>query len=250
MNILEKIRDWFRGPRGEKGDVGPRGQIGEQGPAGPMGEVGPRGPRGDVGPEGPRGPKGERGEQGIPGSAGRPGEKGDPGPEGPRGPRGEKGDKGDPGGPPGPQGPPGPPGDVGVVISKQEVQDPTFDESRTITGQRFQDGLDADREVKASWKFTGDVSSLSDRRVKDNLVPIVGALDRVGLLTGYTFTRTDLDNKTQAGLIAQDVQTVLPEAVDENSEGFHFIMYNGVIALLVEAIKEQQKQIDELKANQ
>ena len=49
------------------------------------------------------------------------------------------------------------------------------------------------------------------------------------------------------GVVAQNVETVLPELVDEN-EGLKSVNYNGLISVLIEAVKEQQKQIDELKS--
>jgi hypothetical protein len=50
------------------------------------------------------------------------------------------------------------------------------------------------------------------------------------------------------GVIAQDVEKVLPEAVRENEDGFKNVAYGNMVGLLIEAIKEQQTQIDELKA--
>ena len=52
---------------------------------------------------------------------------------------------------------------------------------------------------------------------------------------------------TRAGVIAQEVEPVLPEAVNEVENGTKTVDYNAVIALLVESIKEQQEQIEELK---
>lgn len=94
--------------------------------------------------------------------------------------------------------------------------------------------------------FSGDVTASSDIRLKTNLEPISDALNKVCRLTGYVFDRTDI-NIRQTGLVAQEVQEVLPEAV--RSEGEYLsVAYGNLVGLLVEAIKEQQKQIDELKA--
>ena len=86
---------------------------------------------------------------------------------------------------------------------------------------------------------TGDITAFSDARIKDEIKPIESALDKVDALMGCTYVRTDIgDGKRKAGLIAQDVQAVLPEAVHEQEDGTLALNYNGVIALLVEAIKE------------
>ncbi len=82
--------------------------------------------------------------------------------------------------------------------------------------------------------FADNLSASSDRRLKDNLVRIDGALDKVGRLTGYTFRKR---GRPSAGLIAQDVREVLPEAVSESDE-FLSLSPAAVLGLLVEAIKE------------
>jgi hypothetical protein len=96
---------------------------------------------------------------------------------------------------------------------------------------------------------TGDVNSTSDIRAKKNIETIEGALEKVSLLRGVTF---DWDNDVEeraTGVIAQDVEKVLPEAVRDNAEtGFKSVAYGNMVGLLVEAIKEQQSQIDKLEA--
>jgi hypothetical protein len=89
---------------------------------------------------------------------------------------------------------------------------------------------------------TGDVSGTSDRRLKDDLVVIDSALEKLCALTGYTYLRTDL-NVMQAGLIAQDVQAVLPEAVKEDERKYLNISHGAVLGLIVEAIKELREQV-------
>jgi hypothetical protein len=106
----------------------------------------------------------------------------------------------------------------------------------------------------------GDLNSTSDIRYKKNIKPIDNALEKVQSLKGVTF---DWDNdafketedtkkpeftERATGVIAQDVEKVLPEAVRENEDGFKNVAYGNMVGLLIEAIKEQQTQIDELKA--
>ena len=90
----------------------------------------------------------------------------------------------------------------------------------------------------------GNVTAYSDARLKENLEVIPNALDKVVSLTGYTFDRTDL-NIRQTGLIAQDVQKVLPEAVNEGE--YLGLNYGSLVGLLVEAIKDLKAEIEELK---
>jgi hypothetical protein len=92
----------------------------------------------------------------------------------------------------------------------------------------------------------GDVTAFSDARLKKDIQPIANALDKLESLTGYTFERLDTGER-QTGVIAQEVQAVLPEAV--NTEGEYLsVAYGNMIGLLIEAIKEQQVQIRQLKA--
>ena len=89
-------------------------------------------------------------------------------------------------------------------------------------------------------------TATSDLAKKENLEIVDDALSKVQTLTGYTYDMKE-DGSRKAGLIAQDVEKVLPEAVD-GEEGEKTLDYNATIALLVNAIKEQQQQIEELKA--
>ena len=93
----------------------------------------------------------------------------------------------------------------------------------------------------------GSIVAASDIRLKDNIETIPNALEKTLKLRGVTYTRKDGDNKTrQVGVIAQEVKEVLPEAV---VDGAHLsVAYGNMVGLLIEAIKEQQKQIEELKS--
>jgi hypothetical protein len=118
-------------------------------------------------------------------------------------------------------------------------------------------------------RATNDVIAYaSDRRLKHNIQPIENALSKVVSLTGMTYQWNEVgsqhgwepDTETrEAGVFAQDVQAVLPEAVklapfDDNmgvsksGENFLTVKYEKIVPLLIEAIKEQQAQIEELKA--
>ena len=98
--------------------------------------------------------------------------------------------------------------------------------------------------------FSGTVTapnfvSSSDARLKSDIAPIADALAKVQALTGVTFTMAGSDAR-QMGLIAQEVQTVAPEAVIE-VEGVLRLAYGNLIGLLVEAIKDLAQEVDQLK---
>ena len=93
-----------------------------------------------------------------------------------------------------------------------------------------------------------DFNSTSDINLKENIKIIENPIEKVSQLNGVSFDWKD-NHQSSAGVIAQDVEKVLPEIIREN-DGSKSVNYNGLIGLLIEAIKEQQKQIDELKANQ
>ena len=89
----------------------------------------------------------------------------------------------------------------------------------------------------------------SDRRIKDNIQTIENGLDKVLRLRGTTFTRRDLEdkNKKHIGLIAQEVLEVIPEVVGGTEDTSYSVSYGEIVAVLIEAIKEQQQQIEELR---
>jgi hypothetical protein len=101
--------------------------------------------------------------------------------------------------------------------------------------------------VTGSIVANGNITAFSDRRLKSNIAPITDALYKVQRLEGVTFNRKGSEERA-TGLIAQDVEAVLPEAVVTDTDGMKSVAYGNMVGLLVEAIKEQQEQIAELKA--
>jgi hypothetical protein len=100
---------------------------------------------------------------------------------------------------------------------------------------------------------TGDITAFftSDRRHKNNIQTITNALDKVKKLNGVTWEWNDDVNEVTkttptTGLIAQEVQAVLPQVVVERENGYLGLDYSKMMGLLVEAIKEQQIKIDNL----
>ena len=93
---------------------------------------------------------------------------------------------------------------------------------------------------------TGTIQSISDITLKENLEIIENPIEKIKEINGYTYNMIGKEDR-HAGLIAQEVEKVLPEVVSENSDGIKSLAYGNIVALLVETVKEQQKQIDELK---
>jgi hypothetical protein len=93
---------------------------------------------------------------------------------------------------------------------------------------------------------TGTITSNSDARLKTNVTTITGALDKVLALRGVMFDRIETGAR-EMGQIAQEAEAIVPELVFTDENGIKSIAYANTVALLIEAIKEQQVQINELK---
>ena len=92
----------------------------------------------------------------------------------------------------------------------------------------------------------GNVTAYSDVRAKENITTIDSALDKVMGLRGVYYTRKDTPGPRQVGVIAQEVEKILPEVVMTDSEGKKSVAYGNIVALLIEAMKEQQSTIQGL----
>ena len=101
-------------------------------------------------------------------------------------------------------------------------------------------------------RVSGDVIAFhsSDKRLKDNIKPISNPLDKILKIGGYTFDWSKKQNMYEGqdiGVIAQEIEKVLPEVVEKRDNGYKAVKYEKIVPLLIESIKEQQKQIEELK---
>lgn len=111
-----------------------------------------------------------------------------------------------------------------------------------------------DGEIRASGNITAYYTS--DQRLKTNIKKIESALDKVQSIGGYTFDWSDDVLKSRGGedgyfvrshdvgVIAQQIESVLPEAVVERSDGFKAVRYELLVPLLIEAIKELSSKVD------
>jgi hypothetical protein len=96
----------------------------------------------------------------------------------------------------------------------------------------------------------------SDRRLKNNITRVDNPLEKVNAMNGVYFNWKDKDDDRQIGVIAQDLIDILPEVVGQNGDGYYSVSYDGIIPILIEAVKEQQQiiqqktsEIDQLKAD-
>ena len=107
-------------------------------------------------------------------------------------------------------------------------------------------------QVNGTLNATADVVAYfsSDKRLKDNLKPIENSLDKVSKLSGYEFDWNDKQKTYQGhdiGVVAQEVEEVLPELVATREDGYKAVKYEKIVALLIESIKELKAEVEELK---
>jgi hypothetical protein len=126
--------------------------------------------------------------------------------------------------------------------------------------QELMIGADADPSVAlhvtGEGYFTNNITAYysSDISLKDNIRPIESAIFKVQQIRGVTFDWNEKSTELQqekghdVGLIAQEVEKVLPEVVQIREDGIKAIAYEKVVPLLVEAIKEQQTTIENLES--
>jgi hypothetical protein len=93
----------------------------------------------------------------------------------------------------------------------------------------------------------GVLTETSDISLKENILPLENSLDKVMKLNGVSFNKKATPNMQEIGFIAQEVEAIIPDLVTETGEGIKTVSYSRVTAVLVETIKEQQTQINELK---
>jgi hypothetical protein len=118
------------------------------------------------------------------------------------------------------------------------------------TGDEWQ--FNKNLDVQGSIAATGNITSPffyseSDIVLKEEVSPIQDALKKITELIGVDFIWKNTKQKS-IGVIAQNVEQVIPEIVGKSNSGLKTVQYNSIIPLLIEAIKEQQKQIDDLRS--
>ena len=102
--------------------------------------------------------------------------------------------------------------------------------------------------------FVNDVVAYasSDKRLKENIKNIDNPLEKISMINGVTFDwihneKAHSNSGSDVGVIAQEIEKVLPEVVTTRDNGYKAVKYEKIVPLLIEAIKEQQEQINELR---
>jgi len=125
-------------------------------------------------------------------------------------------------------------------------------ESITWNHSNSRFNISDDLNVEGNVTVTGDVVafSSSDRRFKDNLTQIVTPLSKLSRINGYSFNwnndKQHIYKGKDYGVVAQEIQEVLPELVQERENGYLAVNYEKLVPLLIESIKELKTQIDHL----
>ena len=122
-----------------------------------------------------------------------------------------------------------------------------FTDNSTAGYKRLNEDADLSYNPSSNTLSAGNFNSTSDINLKKDIEVIANPNDILNEINGVRFTWKSNDEKT-VGVIAQDVEKVLPELVATNEEGTKSVSYNGLIGLLIEAVKEQGSQIAALKA--
>ena len=109
--------------------------------------------------------------------------------------------------------------------------------------------LTLDMSAAGAAIFNNDVTAFSDERLKENIETIPNALSKVCQMRGVTFNRTDFDGEKQMGVIAQEVEKIIPEVVkeDDSEDKIKSVAYGNMVGVLIEAIKDLKAEVDELK---
>jgi hypothetical protein len=103
-------------------------------------------------------------------------------------------------------------------------------------------------DVNGNIKYSGSISQSSDKRIKENITDLKDSLQKVTNLRGVNYNLIDDDKKQlKAGVIAQEVDGIIPEAVDKSDENKLAVSYISFIPYLIESIKELKRENDELK---
>lgn len=136
----------------------------------------------------------------------------------------------------------------GAVSNKLYI-DPTSTNAPLIYGD-FAAGYEVVR-INGNLEYTGTIADVSDARLKKNIELIPDAIGKITSLRGVFFDwNLDenpgfvLENRHQVGVIAQEVEKVLPELVIISKEGYRMVDYTKLTPVLIEAVKEQQQQIE------
>jgi hypothetical protein len=245
----------YTGSRGTQGYTGSQGTQGYTGSQGTTGHTGSRGTTGHVGSQGTRGHTGSQGTQGYSGSRGYRGYSGSRGTRGYSGSRGVGGSR----------------GSRGYTGSPAKNPDSITNGTtnawvRSLRVGSGVSGTPSNGRIHAQGEI---IAYYSDQRLKKDIVEIPDALLKVKALRGVTYSEVDdiaektgLDrsDKRHAGVLAQEVEAVMPEVVEQapfdsgpdgkskSGENYLTVKYEKLVPLLIEAIKDLTKKVEDLES--
>ena len=111
--------------------------------------------------------------------------------------------------------------------------------------------FNGDVTVNGTFSYTGKSGQISDTRLKADILKLENVIQKIKKLNSYYFNWSNeakenfsVNNERQIGVLAQDIETVFPELVSENKEGYKTMDYVKLTPILLQAIKEQQSQIE------
>ena len=110
----------------------------------------------------------------------------------------------------------------------------------------FKVKFNGDTTISNDLTVSGDIVVSSDARLKANIVSLGSTLAKLLLIDGKSYTMKK-NGKQKIGVLAQDIQKVFPELVTTDDKDMLAVNYQGLVPVLINALKEQQSEIDELK---
>ena len=161
---------------------------------------------------------------------------------------------------------------IGSDVQAYDSDNATLDEIQTFSGAKtFSSALTVSNNTASTTKTTGAIIvtggvgisgainvggdvvafSSSDRELKNNILPITNSLDKINSIGGYSFDwnedKQDIYKGNDIGVIAQEIEQVLPELVQTRENGYKAVKYDKLVSLLIEGIKELSNEVEELK---
>ena len=100
--------------------------------------------------------------------------------------------------------------------------------------------------LAGSFTATGDITAYSDSRLKSDIEAIPDALSKVAKMRGVNFTVKDTGARS-TGVIAQEIQSVIPEVIHTNDDGYLSVAYGNLVGVLIQAINELSEEVEHLK---
>ena len=131
---------------------------------------------------------------------------------------------------------------VGQTVSKNT-------NNQNTAGVRVTGCIYSTQSISADGDVVADLDS--DERLKDNIEPIKEPLEKLKTLSGNTFTWNDKTEKvgtSDIGVIAQEVEKIMPMAIRSKENGYLKVHYSKIIPLLIESIKELSEKVEKLES--